>query len=110
MIVNRNIPAYLPADDLAKAAEGDIDADAVRAGSGKGAESRLSDSDFAGLLTETIQHATRIAARAESAEQLDELDVARLELPPSPTASTSAASTNWPKRLPTRGPMSAIRK
>ena len=41
----------------------------------------LSDSDFAGLLTETIQHATRIEARAESAEQLDALDVARLELP-----------------------------
>ncbi len=32
VIVNRNIPAYLPADDLAKAAEGDIDADAVRTG------------------------------------------------------------------------------
>ena len=31
VIVNRNIPAYLSADDLAKAAEGDIDADAVRA-------------------------------------------------------------------------------
>ena len=44
----------------------------------------LSDSDFAGLLTETIQHATRIKARAESAEQLDELDVARLELPQIP--------------------------
>ena len=44
----------------------------------------LSDSDFAGLLTETIQHATRIEARAESAEQLDELDVARLELPQMP--------------------------
>ena len=44
----------------------------------------LSDSDFAGLLTETIQHATRIAARAESAEQLDELDVPRLELPALP--------------------------
>ena len=62
----------------------------------------LSDSDFAGLLTETIQHATRIEARAESAEQLDELDVPRLELPRCPTASTSAASTNSPKRSPTR--------
>ena len=36
VIVNRNIPAYLQPDDLAKAAEGDIDADAVRAGSGRG--------------------------------------------------------------------------
>ncbi|GAS87561.1 ArsA family ATPase [Mycolicibacterium brisbanense] len=80
VIVNRNIPAYLSAEDLAKAADGDIDADAVRAGLEK-VGIRLSDSDFAGLLTETIQHATRLAARAESAEQLDALDVPRLELP-----------------------------
>ena len=32
VIVNRNIPPYLEPDDLAKAAEGDIDADSVRAG------------------------------------------------------------------------------
>src|ERR1700754_2852434 len=83
VIVNRNIPAYLSAEDLAKAAEGVIDADAVRAGL-QGVGITLSDSDFAGLLTETIQHATRIEARAESAEQLDELDVSRLELPQIP--------------------------
>ncbi|OBB22500.1 ATPase [Mycolicibacterium peregrinum] len=80
VIVNRNIPAYLPAEDLAKAAEGDIDADAVRAGLKK-AGITLADDDFAGLLTESIQHATRIAARAESAELLDAIDVPRLELP-----------------------------
>jgi anion-transporting ArsA/GET3 family ATPase len=80
VIVNRNIPTYLPPDDLVKAAEGVIDADAVRAGLSD-AGITLSDTDFAGLLTETIQHATRIKARSESAEQLDELDVARLELP-----------------------------
>jgi anion-transporting ArsA/GET3 family ATPase len=80
VIVNRNIPSFLPPDDLIKAAEGVIDAGAVRA---QLADSgiTLSDNDFAGLLTETIQHATRIQARAESAEQLDELDVARLQLP-----------------------------
>jgi anion-transporting ArsA/GET3 family ATPase len=80
VIVNRNIPAYLAPTDLAKAAEGDVDADEVRAGLTK-AGITLGDGDFAGLLTETIQHATRIAARSESAEQLDELDVSRLELP-----------------------------
>ncbi|PRC50270.1 ATPase, partial [Mycobacterium sp. ITM-2017-0098] len=32
VIVNRNIPSYLAPEDLAKAAEGVIDADAVRAG------------------------------------------------------------------------------
>lgn len=80
VIVNRNIPAVLQPADLAKAAEGVIDADAVRAGL-TAAGITLADTDFAGLLTETIQHATRIAARAETAEQLDQLHVPRLQLP-----------------------------
>jgi anion-transporting ArsA/GET3 family ATPase len=80
VIVNRNIAAYLQPEDLAKAAEGDVDADAVRSGLAT-AGIKLSDADFAGLLTETIQHATRITARAANAEQLDELKVPRLELP-----------------------------
>jgi anion-transporting ArsA/GET3 family ATPase len=80
VIVNRNIPSYLEPRDLAKAAEGDVDADSVRAGLDL-AGIRLDDADFAGLLTETIQHATRIAARAETAQQLDALNVPRLELP-----------------------------
>ena len=83
VIVNRNIPPFLPPEDLAKAAEGDIDADAVRAGLSR-AGIALSDADFAGLLTETIEHASRIRARAESAEQLDQLHVARLDLPTIP--------------------------
>ena len=80
VIVNRNIEAYLEPDDLAKAAEGDVDADAVRAGLAA-AGIKLRDADFAGLLTETIQHATRITARSATALQLDELKVPRLELP-----------------------------
>ncbi|HEY1441641.1 MAG TPA: ArsA family ATPase [Mycobacterium sp.] len=80
VIVNRNIPSYLEPRDLAKAAEGDVDTDSVRAGL-EMAGIKLSDPDFAGLLTETIQHATRIAARAETAQQLDALNVPRLELP-----------------------------
>jgi anion-transporting ArsA/GET3 family ATPase len=83
VIVNRNIPTYLSPEDLAKAAEGDVDADAMRADlKANGIE--LSDDDFAGLLTETIQHATRIKARSETAEQLELLDVPRLELPALP--------------------------
>ena len=70
VIVNRNIPSYLEPGDLAKAAEGDVDADSVRAGL-KLAGIELSDADFAGLLTETIEHATRITARSETAQQLD---------------------------------------
>jgi len=80
VIVNRNMAAYLEPDDLVKAAEGDVDADAVRTGLAA-AGIKLGDAEFAGLLTETIQHATRITARAASAEQLDELKVPRLELP-----------------------------
>jgi anion-transporting ArsA/GET3 family ATPase len=80
VIVNRNSPAYLDADALAKAADGDVDADAVRAGL-TDAGITLSDDDFAGLLTEAIQHATRISARSESAVQLDDVEIPRLELP-----------------------------
>jgi anion-transporting ArsA/GET3 family ATPase len=80
VIVNRNIPAHLSADDLAKAAEGDVDADAVRACL-HDVGITLSDNDFAGLLTETIEHATRLAARAETADQLELIEVPRLELP-----------------------------
>lgn len=80
VIVNRNIPAHLEPQDLAKAAEGEVDADSVRAGL-LTAGVKLPDADFAGLLTETIQHATRITARAEIAQQLDALQVPRLELP-----------------------------
>jgi anion-transporting ArsA/GET3 family ATPase len=80
VIVNRGLPVYLQPQDLAKAAEGDIDADAVRAGFAT-AGIKLNDDDFAGILTETIQHATRLKARAETAEQLDQIHVPRLELP-----------------------------
>ncbi len=80
VIVNRNIPAILPSDALLAAADGVIDADTVRADLGR-VGVKLADADFAGLLTETIEHATRIRARAESAEALDAIDVPRLELP-----------------------------
>jgi anion-transporting ArsA/GET3 family ATPase len=80
VIVNRNIPSYLQPADLAKAAEGDVDADSVRSGLEKSGIT-LNDKDFAGLLTETIEHATVVATRAEIAQQLDALKVARLELP-----------------------------
>lgn len=80
VIVNRNIASQLQPADLAKAAEGHVDADSVRAGL-EMAGIKLNDTDFAGLLTETIEHATVIAARAEIAQQLDALQVPRLELP-----------------------------
>ncbi len=80
VIVNRTVEAHLSPDDLAKAAEGVVDADAVRTALSDN-NVTLSDTDFAGLLTETIEHATRMQARAESEELLGELQIPRLELP-----------------------------
>ena len=83
VIVNRNIPLFLPPEDLIKAAEGVIDADGVRAGLTR-AGIKLTDTDFAGLLTETIEHATRIQARRESALELENVHAPQLELPTIP--------------------------
>ena len=80
VIVNRNIPAFLPEEALGPAADGVIDAEAVRGGLTRAGIS-MPDADFAGLLTETIEHASRIRARAESALELEKLQVPRLELP-----------------------------
>jgi len=52
----------------------------VRAGLSRAGIS-LPDNDFAGLLTEAIEHAGRIRSRAQSATELDKLHVARLQLP-----------------------------
>lgn len=80
VIINRTIPAFLSQEDLSKAAEGHIDADAVRAGLG-GVGITMADADFAGLLTETIEHATRVRARSESEALLADLRTPLLELP-----------------------------
>ncbi len=80
VIINRTIPAFLSNGDLTKAAEGHIDADAVRAGLGR-VGIKMTDADFAGLLTETIEHATRVRARAESEAMLADLRTPLLELP-----------------------------
>ena len=80
VIINRNIPVFLPDDALGPAADGVIDADAVRAGLAH-AGITMADNEFAGLLTETIEHASRIRARSESAAEIEDLHVPRLELP-----------------------------
>ena len=80
VIVNRNIPPFLQPGDMAKAAKGEIDAAAVRTALSRVGIS-LPDADFAGLLTETIEHASRVNARSESAKELADLHIPRLELP-----------------------------
>nr|WP_241566078.1 ArsA-related P-loop ATPase [Prescottella agglutinans] len=80
VIVNRTNTAFLPQEALADAAKGRVDAAAVRKGLAR-AGITLSDDDFAGLLTETIEHAATLAAQDESAAQLDDVKVARMHLP-----------------------------
>jgi hypothetical protein len=80
IIVNRASPRFLPEDQLAGAAAGNIDAASIRSTlSDVGID--LSDDDFAGLLTETIEHAAVLEAQESSAEKLREIDGARVQLP-----------------------------
>ena len=80
VIVNRTQSTYLSEDALAEAAEGRVDAESLRADFAK-VDLKMSEDDFAGLLTETIEHAIRSKAQRESAEDLTKLDMAQLELP-----------------------------
>ncbi|MEK8069758.1 ArsA family ATPase [Rhodococcoides navarretei] len=80
VIVNRTEPTYLPAESLESIAEGEIDAVAIQDGLAKTGIT-LSEADFAGLLTESIEHASTLSAQVESATTLDELDVAQMSLP-----------------------------
>lgn len=80
LIINRVDPPYLPADETDAIAEGTIDAPRIEkhlvaAGIGAG------PADLAGLLTETIEHASRLQAQQVAKAQLDEIDLPTLELP-----------------------------
>ena len=110
VIVNRNIPAFLPEDALGPAADGVIDAEAVRAGLSR-AGITMADTEFAGLLTETIEHASRIRARSESATELEDLHVPRLES----ADDRRRRRSGQPVRIgrspcPARRPMSAAKR
>lgn len=80
VIVNRTESTYLSEEALADAAEGRVDAAALRADFAR-VGLTVDEDDFAGLLTETIEHAIRCQAQRVSAEELAELDVTQLELP-----------------------------
>ncbi|WP_018180238.1 ArsA family ATPase [Jongsikchunia kroppenstedtii] len=80
LIVNRSEPLHLPSDQVDDIADGTIDADRVRVDlAAAGLE--VSDADLAGLLTETIEHATRVQAQQEARDDLDKLEQAQVELP-----------------------------
>ncbi|MFF7943833.1 ArsA-related P-loop ATPase [Nocardia gamkensis] len=83
VIVNRATEGQLPPELGAQAARGELDADAIRAGL-TSAGITLTDGDFDGLLTETIEHAATLQAQDDSAEELAEVDISRLYLPALP--------------------------
>lgn len=83
VVVNRSTASYLPDAVLDEAADGVIDSAAVQrvlAGAGI----TLSEDDFAGLLTESIEHAATVRTQRESARRLETLPAARLVLPTLP--------------------------
>ncbi|MGA4692356.1 MAG: ArsA family ATPase [Rhodococcus sp. (in: high G+C Gram-positive bacteria)] len=80
VIVNRTAPEHLPEELVDDVAAGRIAGPAIRTTLEK-VSVKLSDDDFAGLLTETIEHAAVLQAQQVSAAQLDEVKVARMSLP-----------------------------
>ncbi|MEE2030777.1 ArsA-related P-loop ATPase [Rhodococcus chondri] len=80
VIVNRTAPEHLPEDLVDDVAAGRIAGESIRAAFAR-AGVKLSDEDFAGLLTETIEHAATLQAQQVSAAQLDDVKVARMSLP-----------------------------
>lgn len=79
VIVNRTEPEHLPDALVDDVADGRIPGESIRTRSSGGLT--LSDDDFAGLLTETIEHASILQAQQVSAAQLDDVKVARMSLP-----------------------------
>lgn len=85
VIVNRAHPAFLPADRLPAVAEGQLDADQIRA-SIDAAGTGVDNAGFAGLLTEVIDYARTLRGQQQARDSLRGVDGAgRLELPLLPT-------------------------
>ncbi|MFH5231400.1 ArsA-related P-loop ATPase [Antrihabitans spumae] len=80
VIVNRASQGILVKDVRENAARGEIDSAAVRE-SLQAAGIELSDKDFEGLITETIEHSSTLQSQDDAASELDKVDVARLHLP-----------------------------
>ncbi|WP_040794052.1 ArsA-related P-loop ATPase [Nocardia higoensis] len=80
VIVNRASEGHLPVEVRDRAARGELDRDAIRAGLDR-AGITLSDDDFDGLITETVEHAARLQAQDASAAELNELGVTQMHLP-----------------------------
>ncbi|WP_174867244.1 MULTISPECIES: ArsA-related P-loop ATPase [Nocardia] len=83
VIVNRAGEGYLPPAVRNRAANGDIDREAIRAGLAE-AGITLPDNEFEGLITEAVEHSATLRAQDESAAELAKVDVARMYLPALP--------------------------
>ncbi|MGF6888488.1 anion-transporting ArsA/GET3 family ATPase [Nocardia sp. GAS34] len=102
VIVNRATEGFLPASLRRRAAGGDIDADALRAGLGA-AGIDLSDNDFQGLLEETMQHSAILQAQDDSAAELAKVDINRLYLPTLPDGMDLGGLYELSEHLSTQG-------
>jgi anion-transporting ArsA/GET3 family ATPase len=80
VFVNRIRRSRLPAEQIAAAASGDIDEDAIRLQLRDGGLDL--DEDMVGaLVDETVEHATMTEAQQRARAQLDEADLPALDLP-----------------------------
>ncbi|TLG18170.1 ArsA family ATPase [Nocardia cyriacigeorgica] len=80
VIVNRASQDELPAEQRNRAAAGDLDVEAIRAGLDSAGIS-LPEDDFQGLITETVEHSATLRAQDESATELAKIDISRISLP-----------------------------
>lgn len=80
VFVNRVRPHHLPDDQFDEIAEGQVDSTALRAEL-EAAGLTVTDEDFAGLLTETIDYAVRLQAQQVARADLDEVPAPQIELP-----------------------------
>ncbi|WP_280478444.1 ArsA family ATPase [Nocardia cyriacigeorgica] len=80
VIVNRASQDQLPAEQRNRAATGDLDLDTIRAGLDSAGIS-LTEDDFQGLITETVEHSATLRAQDDSATELAKVDVSRISLP-----------------------------
>lgn len=80
VIVNRANEGHLPVQIRDRAAVGEVDTTALAAGLAE-AGITLSDTDFQGLITETVEHSATLRAQDQSAAELAKVNVARLYLP-----------------------------
>ncbi len=80
LIINRVSPQHLPADSIADIANGVIDAAELRRHLDTSGLT-ITEADFEGLLTETIEHASRVQAQVEAGADLDSMHKDKLVLP-----------------------------